>query len=316
VLFRSVADFDLESAPGLYTHIKPIDNIIYKFLYGSVLLLTGIKGSGKSAFLNQAFVCESLQQGNDCFIFSAELGNDVLKSWIEIVMAGSEHIKMKDEFIHIIDKQTREKLVKWYNNRLWVYDQPDNNVDVVLDRAIAVTRKYGVKTWIIDNLMTLDINANDTNIWQKQKDFIVKLVGLAKRYNVLIVLVSHPRKTKAGEALNSDDISGASDLGNLSQYIVSVHRYSQKEKNGEKNNRGGYRAGFEPIEHDVKISILKNRYTGKIGDAKLYFNYPDYRFYSNTEELFTRYKWDSDNTKPIPTVDPNKHSQMPDAFKD
>jgi KaiC/GvpD/RAD55 family RecA-like ATPase len=311
-----VQDFDLENAPGLYTHIKPIDKIVYKFLFGSVLLLTGIKGSGKSAFLNQAFVCESLQQGSDCFLFSAELGNDVLKNWIEIAMAGGENITMKNDFIHVIDRQVKEKLIKWYNNRLWIYDQPDNDVDIVLDRAIAVTRKYGVKTWIIDNLMTLDIHADDTSIWQKQKDFIVKLVGLAKRYNVLVVLVSHPRKTKAGETLNSDDISGASDLGNLAQYIVSVHRYSQKEKDGEKNGKGGYKSGMEPIEHDVKVSILKNRYTGKIGDAKLYFNYPDYRFYSDTEELFKRYKWDDGNTKPIPTADPNKHVHLPDAFKD
>ena len=310
-----VEDFDLEAAPGLYSGLKSINDIVYKFLFGSVILITGMRGAGKSSFINQVFVCEPLQQGHDVFIFSGELGSPVVKSWIELTMAGDEKIKMKDSFVHVIDSQARKEMREWYKNRIWIYNDKDNNADNILDKAIATTRKYGVKVWVIDNLMCLDINADDKNIWQKQKDFIVKLNRLALLYNVLVVLITHPRKLREGAEMNSDDISGAGEMGNLAQYIASVRRVSKKEKEGEKDNKGNYKKGKEPIKEDTEVDIMKNRYTGKIDKALLYFSYPSYRFYDTIEALYKRYKWNKD-TSPIPTHDPHEHSLTPDFMKD
>jgi twinkle protein len=197
-----------------------------------------------------------------------------------------------------------------------VYDENTNDADKILEKAITVTRKYGVKVWILDNLMTIGLNANDTNIYQKQKDFIVKIVGLAKLYNVLIVLVSHPRKTASFQLeLTADDVSGSSDITNLAAYLLSVHRFSESEKKGEKDSKGMYKKGKEPILQDVAVDVLKNRYVGKVSRALLYFNYSDYRFYSNPNELFRRYRWNKD-TSPLPKIDPNKHIEIPPELGD
>jgi replicative DNA helicase len=312
----TVDDFDLEKAPGLYSCLDPVDNIIYKFLLGSVVLFTGIKGSGKSTLINQIFLCEALNQGLDAFVFSGELDASVLKTWLEMTMAGREKVTLKNNFIHVIDSESKKEMRKWYSERVWVYDQEENTSEAVLDRAIAVTRKYGVKVWILDNLMTLDIGETDSgNTLQKQKEFIVKLVRLAKMYGVLIVLVGHPRKIMANAKITSDDISGSGNLGNMVQYILSIHRYSEKEKKGEKGQNGKYKANCQPIEHDVEVSVLKNRYTGKVGSARLYFDYTAYRFYSKPPELWKRYKWSKD-TSPMPTKDPNIHKEEPDFLDD
>lgn len=307
----NVEDFDIEKASGLYPNIKPINEIVYKFLFGSVLLVTGLRGSGKSSLINQIFVCESLNQGQDVFMFSGELSAPVLKSWIELTMAGKEKIKMKDEFIHLIEPDAKKQMREWYQGRIWVYDETSNHIDDVLSRAISSTRKYGVKVWILDNLMTLDIGAGDNNVLQKQKEFIVKLNKLAIMYGVLVVLVTHPRKLANGTELSGDDVSGASEITNLAQYLMSVKRYSKKDKEGERDNKGNYRKGKEPIEHDVEISILKNRYTGKVDAAKVYFDYSSYRFYSQNSELYKRYKWNKD-TSPIPKDD---QKNTPDFMK-
>lgn len=315
VSLAQVPEFDLEKAPGLFSGLKPIDDIVYKFLFGSVCILTGKRGDGKSSFLNQVFINEALHQGYDIFCFSGELDTKVLQSWIEINMAGSEKIEMRNNFVHVIDTEAKKEIRKWYDNRIWVYDENNNDAENILDKAITVTRKYGVKVWILDNLMTLDIGANDTNIYQKQKEFIVRLTNLAKLYNVLIVLVAHPRKTSAMQTdLIVDDIGGSGDLGNMAQYVISAHRVTQKEKDGEKNGKGGYKVGKEPVKHDVAIDFLKNRYTGKLGKSMLYFNYPDYRFYSTPKELWKRYAWNKD-TSPLPSHDPNKHEVMPPEFE-
>ena len=307
-----IDDFDIETASGHYTRLKELDNIVYKFLFGSVVLVTGQRGGGKSSFINQAFVCESLQGGSDCFVFSGEISASILKSWIELVMAGSEKIKMKNEFIHVIDPETKKQMRDWYNNRIWVYNETSNKVEDILDKAINVTRKYGVRTWILDNLMTMDIGADGTNILLKQKELIVRLTGLAKLYNVLIVLIAHPKKIQSGYSLVADDVSGSSDLTNLASYVLAVHRYTQKEKEGEKDGRGNFKRGKEPIEFDVSIEVMKNRFTGKLGTAQLYFDYSSYRFYRTNSELAFRYKWNKD-TSPLPKIE-NKNS--PDWIQD
>jgi twinkle protein len=305
-----VDEFDIENAPGLYSGIEGLDKVIYKFLFGSVVLVTGQRGGGKSSYVNQAFICESLHQGHDCFIFSGELSAPVVKSWLELVMAGREKIKMKDDFIHIIDKESKEKMRKWYDNRVWIYNDESNKVDDILDKAVSVIRKYGVKTILLDNLMTIDIGANGDNLLLKQKEFIVRLTNLAKLYNVLFVLIAHPRKIQSGMALVADDISGSSDLTNLAGYVVSIHRYTQREKEGEKDNKGNFKKGKEGVQFDVKVEIMKNRYTGKLGSWDLYFDYQSYRFYRTTSELFKRYKWNEDSS-PLSTKDPNNHTPSP-----
>jgi twinkle protein len=314
-----VEDFDLEKADGLYSGLSSVDDIVYKFLFGSVAIITGKRGSGKSSLLNQIFINEALNQGYDVFCYSGELDARVLRSWIEINMAGSEHIIMKNNFVHIINKDTSQQIKQWYDNRIWVYDENTNDYSVVLSKAITTTKKYGTKIWILDNLMTLDIGAKEADIYQKQKDFIVELVNMAALYNVLIILVIHPRKTSVGQImLTGDDISGSGDLGNMAQYILSVHRYTDDEKKGEPDNRnGGYKKGKEPVDFDVRLDILKNRYTGKLGGANLYFSYPDYRFYSTAKELYKRLKWNTD-TSPMPTSIPRNHSlseNLPDFME-
>lgn len=281
-----VDDFDIAKAEGLIPRLKSLKDIVYKFIFGSVVLVTGYPGAGKSTFISQTFLCDSIDSHYNTFLFSGELKSSVVKSWFEWTLAGPEHTYLKDNFFHVVDKESEKIMRKWYDNKIWVYNEIDNNVDKVLDRAIATTRKYGVKVWILDNLMTLDIGAEDYNVNQQQKNFIVKLNQLAIQYNVLAVLVAHPRKFAKGESMEVQDVAGSSDLGNLVQYMVGLRRL----KDGEKKK--------ENVEFDQEISVMKNRYTGKLDKAGIFFDYGSYRFYNDYEsELYYRYKWDL-NTNP------------------
>lgn len=297
-----VGVFDIEKAEGLYPRLKPLDDIVYKFLMGSVIVFTGKRGSGKSSFINQAFVNEGLNQGYDIFYYSGELDSRVLKSWLDVNLAGEENIRSEqDGFVRIINNESLQDINKWYDGRVWIYDNHSHKAKDIIDVAQATTRRYGAKIWVIDNLMMLDLESEGdmSSVLQKQKEFISNLVRLAQLYNVLVVLAIHPRKGMAGQnELSADDVSGSGDLTNMSQYVISAHRYTDREKEGEMNNRGEYKKGKEPIEHDVCIEVLKNRFTGKNGRADLFFNYTDYRFYSNEDELYRRYKWNT-STKPV-----------------
>ena len=68
------------------------------------------------------------------------------------------------------ETNAKKKMESWYDSRVWIYDdKKSNNADDILDKAISVTRKYGVKFWVLDNLLVLDINAKDTDLYEKQK---------------------------------------------------------------------------------------------------------------------------------------------------
>lgn len=313
-----VEDFDIEKTPGLYSGFKEVDDIIYKFVLGTTVLVTGYPGSGKSSLLNQMFICEPLNQGMDVFVFSGEMPKPILRSWIEIQMAGRENVEVKQEHIRRIADPIKKGIRDWYRGRVWMYDNDDDNsLDSILNRAENVIRRFGVKVVILDNLTTIGMDANDTNVWQKQKELMVRLKNFAAKYSVLIVLVCHPKKpTINGQRLTGQDVAGSADLLNLTHYAFSLHRFSAKEKNGEKDKKGnGYKKGFEPIQHDTEIDFLKNRLTGRIGAVRTYFDGPSYRFYTKPSELWKRMKWSKD-TSQIRTDDPNKHFEMPEGMND
>ena len=312
----TVEDFDIENEPGLYSGLKPVDKTVYKFLFGSTILVTGKRGSGKSTLLNQTFICEPLNQGHNIFIFSGELGKKVVRNWLELTMIGGEKIKMKNEFVHIVDSPSLKIMKEWYLGRSWIYDQPSNKIEDILNMAIASTRKYGTKVWLLDNLTTIDLGANDSDVLEKQKNLMVELNRLALLYNVLIVLVVHPRKLKNGEEIGGDDVAGSGSLGNLAQYIMSVKRFDENEKEGVKARGGGWVKGKEPFKEDVAINIIKNRYTGRVGEVKLFFDYSSYRFFSNAEELFKRYKWNKDQSPHPKLEDYDKRFIMPEFVRD
>jgi archaellum biogenesis ATPase FlaH/5S rRNA maturation endonuclease (ribonuclease M5) len=309
-----VGEFDIETAQGIYSSSKELGTYIYKYLLGTVLILTGRNGNGKSVFLNQEFVAEPLNQGRNIFMYSAEMGRPILKSWIELVLAGRNNVKLVNETIHKIDGVAKKDIREWYKDRIFVYDNDkDLSADSILDRLETVVRRNGVQVAILDNLLTIDLPIpQGSDIWQEQKKFMVRLVNFASKYNIFIVLVAHPKKTAEFRRLTSDDIGGPGALANLAHYVLSIHRYTKKEKDGEKDQRGKYRAGKEPQKYDCVIDLFKNRITGHANkEINQFFDYLSYRFYSTPAELWKRYKWEK-NDSPIPTNDPNIHETVPD----
>ena len=300
-------DFDIEHAEGLYTGIKELDDQIYKLTFGTLNIITGKSGEGKSVFVNQVAICQAVQQGYDVFVFSGELPAPILRNWVETNMIGREYITMKDGHVRVFNPEQRKLMQNWYSGKVLVYDDDYNTTaTALLNKMEELARKCGTKVFLIDNLMMIDLECNEESRLQAEKEFVNKLIFFAKKYNVLVFLVAHPRKT--GEIrVTKEDIAGSGNIVNLAHMVFSVHRYTAKEKEGETNTRNQYIKGKEPIPEDSCVEVLKNRITGILPLVKLYFDYPSYRFYKKPSELWFRYGWNKD-TSPIRTNDPNPHN--------
>ena len=302
-------DFDIEHAEGLYTGIKELDDQIYKLTFGTLNIITGKSGEGKSVFVNQVAICQAVQQGYDVFVFSGELPAPILRNWVETNMIGREYITMKDGHVRVFNPEQRKLMQNWYAGKVLVYDDDYNTTaTALLNKMEELARKCGTKVFLIDNLMMIDLECTEEGRLQAEKEFVNKLIFFAKKYNVLVFLVAHPRKT--GEIrVTKEDIAGSGNIVNLAHMVFSVHRYTAKEKEGETNTRNQYIKGKEPIPEDSCVEVLKNRITGILPLVKLYFDYPSYRFYKKPSELWFRYGWNKD-TSPIRTDDPNPHNAV------
>mgnify|MGYP001478913461 FL=1 len=287
-----IQEFDLETAEGVFSGFEEIDKWIYKFFFGCINIITGINGSGKSVLINQMCICEPLNQGYDVFVFSGEMTKPQLKKWIELQLAGRRHIQVENRHIRKIKPEIRKQIRDWYRGRIYVYDNDkDLTATSILNKMEELARKKGVKIFVLDNLMMIDLECNNENIWQKQKEFVIKLVNFAHKFNVLVHLVAHPRKVETIRRLTKLDVGGSGDITNLAHYVMSIHRVTPKEKEGVKNKKGEY--VVQPVEYDCIIDLFKNRITGtQDKELGVYFDSPSYRLWSTKEELDKVFKWD------------------------
>lgn len=294
-----VEDIDLAHAEGIKSGLKCIDKRIAKFFLGTVAIHTGINGSGKSSLLNQICVVEPTNQGYKSFVFSGELSKSQLRNWVEYPMAGvlnvEEQIVADDQPIFYRVKKDAKKIMReWYRGKIFFYDNElDRTAESILDRMTVMARKHGVKNFLIDNLMTVDImNYKGDSIWEKQKEFVLDLVRFAITFKVVVHLVAHPRKLDFVKRLTKMDVSGTGDITNLAHYVFAVHRVTPEEKEGTQDKKGDWVK--EPMDCDAIVDLFKNRPIGFQDMAfKLNFDRKTKRFFQDDEEKYKQYGWDN-----------------------
>ncbi len=245
---------NIEKQPCISTGIKELDRIMTGgFHFGGVAILTGKRGDGKSTMASM-FVAEALAQGNNCMIYSGELPNVNVKNWIDRQLIGKA----------VLTNSEIDRCNGWYKGRLFVYDDTDltdedDETEALFEIVEEAVVQKTCKVILIDNLMTAMEESAPTNdaLYRKQSEFVGKMAKMARRLNIIILLVAHPRKT-FGNYINNDDVSGSADITNKASIVMT---YSRVIHDGEE---------LDPTER--RLSVIKNRLTGKLGDVLVYYS--------------------------------------------
>lgn len=285
-----------DSIESIATGIKDLDNKIFG---GTILqqlsIMTGRPASGKSTMLN-TIILNSVQQGYPTALFSGELPDWMLKSWITLPAAGRNYVKpsLKRNDSWYVPKDVEAKILQWLKGKLYIHNAEYGDNWGQLRKDILDIIAKGAKNVILDNLMTIGLDYDAE--WGKNKaqiDFIKEIHDMVREKNVHVWLVAHPRKQSA--FLRFEDISGASEIGNLADNVLIVHRVNQDFENQAK-------AFFPRTKVDSIVSngftnvveIAKNRVPGLyIGDLVGVFYEPETkRMRNNPVEMF-QYGWDS-----------------------
>lgn len=295
--FSDITNIDLDQIDGIKTGIPDLDKKLMKLFYGTFTIATGVNGSGKSSFLSQ-LVCNAIDDGKNAFLYSGELPNFQSKNWVNYILAGQRNVKeynFNGATYWKVTQDAQKSINDYYRGRLFIYkDGYSHKVDSILKSMEDSTRKYGCKLLILDNLTSINLDANDQNKYQKQEELITRLIDFAKKYNVAVLLVVHPHKIEQPRRLTKMDVQGISAIIDLAHRILSLYRVTDDDKKGvpKKNGSGWFK---EPIKYDVICDILKDRLMGSEGSfAGLYYDKPSKRFFIDEESLDKQYGWDKE----------------------
>ena len=255
-----------------------MDNAIIGLNKGEVSLVSGSNSSGKSTFINQLCL-NILDEGFKASIFSGELTSSRMKNWIHLQAAGRQYT-MQSKFSEnsfYVKPSIGDKIDAWLKNKLYIYNNDyGNRFDTLMaDLKWLVTEK-GVDLVVLDNLMALDILMLDGDRNQQQARMIIEITNFAKKFNVHVIIIAHPRKVMS--FLRKNDISGSGDLSNAVDNVFIVHRVNNDFIKSAGEFFGSEVAAGYFTFHNV-IEVCKNRDLG-IQDylVGLYFEIESKRF--------------------------------------
>ena len=283
VRLADVESVDLNDLERIRTGFSNLDRVVNGFFMGQLVLLTGKRGEGKSTLMGQ-LMAEALNQGYKVLAYSGELPGYQFKRWLDFQLAGPQNVlttyNVYSDPRYSLEEDTVQRLNRWYYDNAFLYDNNSLNGDEyesLLETIEKTIQRYGVKLVCVDNLMTaIDVASADSQYIQ-QSQFVRSLKQIAVRYNVVVLLVAHPKKTD-GKVTDNDAVSGSSDITNRADIVLSY------VKNAEGEAPGG------------KVFVMKNRMTGKLalGDNAVAMEYEpsSKRIYQAGSSPSYKYDWE------------------------
>lgn len=306
--YSEIEELDISQMDGVKTGIKPLDNELLKIFFGTLTVLSGRPGSGKTSIIDQT-IARTIDDDKPVFLFSKEMPERMSANWFNTIIAGrrnmEERTSREGRKYYVVPQATQRKMQSFYSRKLFIYkDDEPNDVESVLKSAEECVRKFGCKLIVLDNLMMIDLNCAESDKNTAQTNLINALIKFAAKYNVAVVLIAHPRKTQDS---NSDiemyDISGTSNIINLAMRSIGLRRVSKKEKDDPRTKWNKY---------DVVLTVIKDRLLGKADlQMGLWYDLTSRRFYTDYDEYDARFAWDDRvYTNKLPYVD--RLCQSPD----
>lgn len=210
----------------IQTGIKGIDDRMIGLKKTYVTVLSGLRSAGKSSVLSQ-LVIQCRQQGLKCALFSGEMTDKQVLKWLTLQAAGKNHVHgTKYERVFYPNDDAALAISKWLDDFVYVYNNDYGNDFIQLrDHLVRIVTEKKLDVIFLDNLMALNIEQLDRDLYVRQTKFVKELKRMAQALNIHILFVAHPRKS--GGYLRMDDISGSGDLTNAADNVLIVHRVDE-----------------------------------------------------------------------------------------
>lgn len=277
---------DMSQMQAIKTGLSALDRITGGLFFGTLVIVTGERGKGKSTLTSQ-ISSYAVHQKVNTFLYSGELMDWMLQDWFERQAAGPEHINRvinSNGFTtYSVTADCLDKIQEWYKDRCYVYDNAlseadDDDYEKLTDTLEKAIRMYGCRFLVIDNLMTAIEDDIRSDLYRQQSAFVRRLAKMAKQYDVIIMLVAHPRKSGI-QSFSNDDVSGSGNITNLADIVI---RYDKPQTDEN-----------DPAPPERVLQIFKNRLTGRLGKGiPLWFDEASKRISQDASDFSWLFDWD------------------------
>lgn len=286
----SISKLDLTKLEKVKTGYYELDKRIGGLHMSEVTILSGSNSSGKSSWIN-SLLLNILEQGYKLALWSGELRADILKTWIQMPAAGAHNLlpSKYEEGRYYVPDNVGARIDEWFDGKFYLYNNEYGTQIEQILHDMDILLKVGVKVFILDNLMSMNINLLEGDKNDKQKNAILQIKDFAMTNQVHILLVAHPRKAMA--FLRKTDISGTSDISNAVDNVFIMHRVNDDFIHAVTDFYGA--AKVQPLlQFGNVLSVEKNRMYGVV-DYMCGFHYDIVsRRFKNTPDEEIHYSWE------------------------
>lgn len=276
---NDILNIPQEEEGFIRTGIDIIDRRMRGWKKTYVSVISGLRASGKSSVISE--VClDCVESNNRVGVFSGELAPKNFMRWMNLQAAGKGYVEPTQfEGYYNVRREIQKKIADWLGNNFFLYNNEyGNNFTAIMEQFEKKVEDDKLDLLILDNLMAFNISNLGENKWDAQTEFVLSLQRLAKRKNIHIAFVAHPRKAMG--FLRLDDISGTGDLGNAVDNAFIIHRvnndfirltkqmFGWKDDNDlykatnvieiAKDRDGGLQDLFIPLFYEKESKRLKN----------------------------------------------------------
>lgn len=259
--YKTANEIDMsnnENITYIKSGINELDKYIKGFALGELSVWSGGNGSGKSTLLSQLAI-ESFRKDYNVLIFSGELKDSRLMKWMNLQICGKSNLFYNKQYDYYYPKD-KNATMEFSNNKLFVYDNEiGNDISKIIFAIYDAVKNKNVKMVILDNLMSMNLSSYGQDKYDVQTKLITDLSDIAKRLNIHIHFVCHPRKSTS--FLRKYDISGTADLTNIADNVFIVHRVNNDFKK-QTSEMFKWKSDHELYDFDNIIEICKNREQG------------------------------------------------------
>ncbi len=237
---------------GTKTLFKGLNTILKGWRSGELTVWTGRNHSGKSTLLNQVILDLSAKRIKSC-IASLEMPPARYLKWMLTQARPGK----------FLDEKTIKETLKVLDNFVYIVNTVDTiPIDPLLNIWEYAARRHGVKHFILDSLMRVEINFKDE--LNEQKEICNKLLSFAKRHEGHVHLVAHPRKSQSdSDKPDKVDIQGSGNITNLAHNVLAMWRTPLESNHNDfsailfvKKNREWGEEGKVFLDFDVNSKLF------------------------------------------------------------
>lgn len=275
---------DMSQIVTMPTGYSELDRKIKGLMVGDVTVLSGLSGAGKTSWLD-CVLLNVIDKGFRTSVWSGELQPFRFQSWIDQIAAGSNMVVRHEGYdnMYYAPRHICDKIHEWLGDRLTLYNNEYGAKWSQLLSDISYAVDGGSQLIVLDNLAALDLDSNDRNKYDLQTRFITDIKELAKRRNVHVIIVAHPRKELT--FLRKESISGTADLTNLADNVLIIHRVGK-----DFESRAGVFLGNDKVKdmlrYDCVIEVAKNRSFGVVDHyCGMYYDAKSRRLMNEPDEI-------------------------------